>query len=104
MTSLFNKDDCVFLAKMRDGTASSKDPEFEVIALKAQVASLVAERRDLLDKVITIADNVRLRLSDQYQDRLDTRTTIMTGNTDWMRLEGAVRVVESLRKFKEASK
>jgi hypothetical protein len=47
------------------------------------------------------AEQVRLRLAEKYQNGIDTNTADMNGNCAWARLEGAVAVVQALRKLAE---
>lgn len=48
--------------------------------------------------LLKIADAARLRLSMRYEDRLRSNSSHMGGNMDWARIEGAVAVVNALRR------
>lgn len=48
-------------------------------------------------QLLAAADEVRLRLSEQYQSKMNNGTSVMEGNQDWARLEGAVAVITKLR-------
>lgn len=48
--------------------------------------------------LLKIADAARLRLAIRYEDRLRSNSSHMGGNMDWARIEGAVVVVNALRR------
>lgn len=50
-------------------------------------------------EVVTIADAERLRLSEDYKQRINNGTSTMDGNCDWTKLTGAAGVVEALRRM-----
>ena len=54
--------------------------------------------------IIDVADKVRLELAKTYQDNVDNDVSRMYGNLDWMRLEGAVYVVQELKNFTKDNK
>lgn len=64
-------------------------------ALSQQAAPGVAGE---LLRAIEIADAERLRIAELYQKRIDTDCSEMNGNMDFARLEGAVDVVQALRR------
>lgn len=64
-------------------------------ALSQQAAPGVAGE---LLRAIEIADAERLRIAELYQKRIDTDCSEMNGNLDFARLEGAVDVVQALRR------
>jgi hypothetical protein len=54
-------------------------------------------RSEECEKLLNRAIEVKNIIAKKYQDRIDSGTSDMTSNSDWMRLEGAVSVVESLK-------
>ncbi len=59
--------------------------------------------REALKQAIEIADAARLRISEEYSRRRDNGTSHLGGNMDWAKLEGAVSVVQALRKSLESA-
>jgi Lar family restriction alleviation protein len=60
-------------------------------------------RDEALQEALHAADLVRLALSEKYKENLAAGTSPMEGNLDWMRLEGAVRTVDAIRKLQSLS-
>jgi len=52
------------------------------------------------ERCVAEAKRVKDIIAVKYQERLDSGTSDMTSNSDWMRLEGAVSVVEAIRSLK----
>ena len=56
--------------------------------------------QEVRDNVIAVADAERLRIANLYQRKIDDDTSDMTSNSDWVRLKGAVSVVQAIRAMK----
>lgn len=86
-----NERELFALVKRVDPLAVRLPPGIKTIAdeiIRVERERLVAEAQRVKDMIAT-----------KYQERIDTGTSDMTSNSDWMRLEGAVRVVEAIRRL-----
>lgn len=70
----------------------------------ARIAELENQLKKFKETMIDVADKVRLELAKTYQDNVDNDVSRMYGNLDWMRLEGAVHVVQALKNFTKDNK
>lgn len=84
-------------AVTRLGSAMTKRIALAVSKRSSQEA-LTEYRQKVIAECIEAAKAVRKRLSETYQTNIEARCSPMSGNLDWIRLEGAVSVVEALQR------
>jgi hypothetical protein len=81
---------------------SRYDPEDDPEDVRNVQPVFTAEALSQVRKqALDVAEQTRLRLAEKYQHGIDTNTADMNGNCDWARLEGAVAVVQAIRKLAE---
>lgn len=67
----------------------------DTTALQSAIAKARGEEREQL---LASAVDVRLRFAKTYQENINAGCSPMSGNLDWIRLEGAVSVIQALQR------